>query len=80
MGNDDYTLIRSVLAGEKDAYGLLVARHSQSVCRVAFRVMENEADADEAVRKKYYALNLNALERNLDASLIRSRFSGMQCR
>jgi RNA polymerase sigma-70 factor, ECF subfamily len=53
MGNDDYALIRSVLAGEKDAYGLLVARHSQSVFRVAFRITENEADADEVVQETF---------------------------
>jgi RNA polymerase sigma-70 factor, ECF subfamily len=53
MGNDDYMLIRSVLAGEKDAYGLLVARHSQSVFRVAFRITENEADADEVVQETF---------------------------
>jgi len=53
MGNDDYALIRSVLAGEKDAYGLLVARHSQSVFRIAFRITENEADADEVVQETF---------------------------
>lgn len=53
MGNDDYALIRSVLAGEKDAYGLLVARHSQSVFRVAFRITQNEADADEVVQETF---------------------------
>jgi RNA polymerase sigma-70 factor, ECF subfamily len=53
MGNDDDTLIRRVLAGEKDAYGLLVARHSQSVFRLAFRITENEADADEVVQETF---------------------------
>jgi RNA polymerase sigma-70 factor, ECF subfamily len=53
MGNDDYALIRRVLAGEKDAYGLLVARHSQSVFRVAYRITENDADADEVVQETF---------------------------
>jgi RNA polymerase sigma-70 factor, ECF subfamily len=53
MGNDDRALIRSVLAGEKDAYGLLVSRHSPSVFRVAFRITENEADADEVVQETF---------------------------
>jgi RNA polymerase sigma-70 factor, ECF subfamily len=53
MGNDEYALIRSVLAGEKDAYGLLVARHSQSVFRIAFRITENDADADEVVQEAF---------------------------
>jgi len=53
MGNDDYALIRRVLAGEKDAYGLLVAHHSKSLFRVAFRITENEADADEVVQEAF---------------------------
>ena len=53
MGNDDYALVRSVLAGDKDAYGSLVARHSQSVFRVAFRITEDEADADEVVQEAF---------------------------
>jgi RNA polymerase sigma-70 factor (ECF subfamily) len=53
MGNDDHALIRAVLAGEKDAYGPLVARHSQSVFRVAFRITENEADAEEVVQETF---------------------------
>ncbi|QNI30910.1 sigma-70 family RNA polymerase sigma factor [Alloacidobacterium dinghuense] len=53
MGNDDYALIRTVLAGDKDAYGQLVARHSQSVFRVAFRITENEADAEEVVQEAF---------------------------
>jgi RNA polymerase sigma-70 factor, ECF subfamily len=54
MGNDDCALIRRVLAGEKDAYGLLVAHHSQSLFRVAFRITENEADADEVVQEAFF--------------------------
>src|SRR5277367_3308486 len=53
MGNDDHALIRAVLAEDKDAYGLLVARHSQSVFRVAFRITENEADAEEVVQESF---------------------------
>jgi len=53
MGNDDHALIRAVLAGEKDSYGSLVARHSQSVFRLAFRITENEADAEEVVQETF---------------------------
>ncbi|HEX3472783.1 MAG TPA: sigma-70 family RNA polymerase sigma factor [Silvibacterium sp.] len=53
MGNDDHALIRAVLAGDKDAYGPLVARHSQSVFRIAFRITENEADAEEVVQETF---------------------------
>ncbi|HLH36681.1 MAG TPA: sigma-70 family RNA polymerase sigma factor [Alloacidobacterium sp.] len=54
MGNDDHALIRAVLAGDKDAYGQLVMRHSQSVFRVAFRITENEADAEEVVQESFF--------------------------
>ena len=53
MGNDDHALIRQVLDGDKDAYGLLVARHSLGIFRVAFRITENEADADEVVQETF---------------------------
>ena len=53
MGNADHALIRQVLAGEKDAYGQLVSAHSQAIFRVAFRITENEADADEVVQETF---------------------------
>jgi RNA polymerase sigma-70 factor (ECF subfamily) len=53
MGNSDQGLIRRVLAGEKEAYGLLVSAHSEAVFRVAFRITENEADADEVVQETF---------------------------
>ena len=53
MGNDDHSQILAVLAGDKDAYGALVERHSLSVFRVAFRITENEADAEEVVQETF---------------------------
>lgn len=53
MGNDDHALIRRVLSGEKDAYGVIVARHSPTIFRVAFRITENEADAEEVVQEAF---------------------------
>ena len=51
MGNNDHALIRAVLAGDKDAYGVLVARHGESMFRVAFRITENEHDAEEIAQE-----------------------------
>jgi hypothetical protein len=50
MANSDQALIRAVLAGDKEAYGVLVERHGESMFRVAFRITESERDAvgDEA--------------------------------
>lgn len=49
----DHAIVRAVLAGDKDAYGTLVARHSQNVFRVAFRITGDEADADEVVQEAF---------------------------
>ena len=53
MGKDDHALIRTVLSGDKDAYGALVARHGESVFRVAYRITENESDAEEVAQEAF---------------------------
>lgn len=53
MGRNDHDTIRAVLSGEKDAYGALVTRHSQTLFRVAFRITGNEADADDVVQEAF---------------------------
>jgi RNA polymerase sigma-70 factor (ECF subfamily) len=53
MGKDDQALIRAVLSGDKDAYGALVARHSESMFRVGYRITENESDAEEVVQETF---------------------------
>jgi RNA polymerase sigma-70 factor, ECF subfamily len=53
MGENDHSIVRAVLAGDKDAYGGLVARHSQAVFRVAFRITGDEADAEEVVQETF---------------------------
>jgi RNA polymerase sigma-70 factor (ECF subfamily) len=53
MEENDYSIVRAVLAGDKEAYGALVARHSQSVFRVAFRITGDEADAEEVVQEAF---------------------------
>jgi len=53
MGLSDHATIRAVLSGDKDAYGALVAQHSRSVFRVAYRITGNEADAEEVVQDAF---------------------------
>jgi len=53
MGKSDHAAIRAILAGDKEAYGALVARHSQSLFRVAFRIIGNEADAEDVVQEAF---------------------------
>jgi RNA polymerase sigma-70 factor (ECF subfamily) len=51
MDMNDHAAIRAVLAGDKEAYGALVVRHSGSLFRVAFRITGNEADAEDVVQE-----------------------------
>src|ERR1700733_16181223 len=53
MEESDDSIRRAVLAGEKDAYRVLVARYSQVVFRVAYRITGNEPDAEEAVQEAF---------------------------
>jgi RNA polymerase sigma-70 factor (ECF subfamily) len=47
MQGNDHSIVRAVLAGDKEAYGALVRAHSATVFRVAFRITGTEADAEE---------------------------------
>ena len=51
MDRDDHAAIQAVLAGDKEAYGELVVRHSHSLFRVAYRITGNEADAEDMVQE-----------------------------
>jgi len=53
MQGSDHSIVRAVLAGDKEAYGALVRAHSGSVFRVAFRMTGNEADAEEIVQEAF---------------------------
>lgn len=53
MGQKDGTTIEAVLAGDRDAYGELVRRHSRMLFRLAFRMTGNEADADDVVQDAF---------------------------
>ena len=53
MDRNDHAAIQAVLAGDKEASGALVVRHSHTLFRVAFRITGNEADAEDAVQKAF---------------------------
>ena len=53
MDRNDHAAIQAVLAGDKEAYGALVVRHSQTVFRVAYRITGNEADAEDVVQEAF---------------------------
>ena len=53
MEESDDSIRRAVLSGDKEAYRVLVARYSQVVFRVAYRITGNEHDAEEAVQEAF---------------------------
>src|SRR5260370_18381949 len=53
MEENDHSIVRAVLSGDKEAYGALVVRHSPIVFRVAFRITGDEADAEEVVQETF---------------------------
>jgi RNA polymerase sigma-70 factor (ECF subfamily) len=53
MDLPDQNVIRAVLGGDPKAYRALVVRHSAMVFRVAYRITQNEADAEEVVQEAF---------------------------
>jgi len=53
MGQSDGAAIEAVLAGDRDAFGELVRRHSRMLFRLAYRMTGNEADADDVVQDAF---------------------------
>ena len=53
MQENDHSVVRAVLAGDKEAYGALVRAHSGTVFRVVFRMVGNDADAEEIVQEAF---------------------------
>jgi RNA polymerase sigma-70 factor, ECF subfamily len=53
VGISDATAVERTLAGERDAYRVLVERHSKSLYRLAFRMTGNSHDAEEVVQEAF---------------------------
>lgn len=53
MEETDLAAIGRVIAGDSDAFSLLVERHSRSVFRLAYRITGNESDAEEVVQEAF---------------------------
>jgi RNA polymerase sigma-70 factor (ECF subfamily) len=53
MGQSDGAAVEAVLAGDRDAFGMLVKRHSRMLFRLAYRMTGNEADADDVVQEAF---------------------------
>ncbi|HEY6970547.1 MAG TPA: sigma-70 family RNA polymerase sigma factor [Candidatus Angelobacter sp.] len=53
MEISDAAVVAQVLAGDKDAYRLLVERHTRSIYGVAYRMTGNEQDAEEILQETF---------------------------
>ena len=53
MEVSDAAVVAQVLAGDKDAFRLLVDRHSRSIFHVTFRMTGNQQDAEELVQETF---------------------------
>jgi RNA polymerase sigma-70 factor, ECF subfamily len=52
-GRSDALAVERTLAGERDAYRVLVERHSANVFRLAYRMTGNRHDAEEIVQEAF---------------------------
>jgi RNA polymerase sigma-70 factor (ECF subfamily) len=51
--DSDALAVERTLAGERDAYRILVERHSHNVFRLAYRMTGNQHDAEEVVQEAF---------------------------
>src|SRR5579864_1805976 len=49
----DAAVVAQVLAGDRDAFRVLVDRHSRSIFRVIYRMTGNQQDAEELVQETF---------------------------
>ena len=71
----DGAVVRQVLAGDTEAYRLLVARHRERLGRFAFQMLGNREDAEEALQdafvRAYRSLGQCATPERFDGWLFR---------
>jgi len=53
MGQDDGQIVERVLAGDRDAFGLLIDRHRDGATRFASRILRSRADAEDVVQEAW---------------------------
>src|SRR5207245_7705043 len=53
IADSDAMAVQRTLAGDRDAYRVLVERHSHNVFRLAYRMTGNRHDAEEVVQEAF---------------------------
>src|SRR5215813_7901805 len=66
----DAAVVAQVLAGDRDAFRVLVERHSRSIFRVVYRMTGNQQDTEEIVQE-----TLLRAYKNLGRFELRANFS-----
>lgn len=51
MGQADGAIVERVLAGDRDAFGILIDRHRDGATRLATRILRTRADAEDVVQE-----------------------------
>lgn len=73
--DDDINIIKQVLAGNSDAYGLLINKYKDKAYTLAWRILRNREDAEEASQdafiKCFYALPRYKFEASFSTWLYR---------
>lgn len=88
MEDSDVAALERARAGDPDAFGVLVERHSRSVFRLAYRMTGNEQDAEDTVQETFlrayrqigrfdsrskFSTWLHSIAANCSLDLLRSR-------
>jgi len=68
MQMEDLAYIRQVQAGDRDAFRVLVERHSRAIFRVAYRVTNSEEDAEEIVQETFMKAYCRRTRKKLSAA------------
>ena len=53
MDQDDGAIVDRVLAGDRDAFGILIDRHRGGATRFALRILRGRADAEDVVQEAW---------------------------
>src|SRR6516225_1797507 len=53
MEQEEAAAVRRVLAGDRNAFRVLVELHSRAIFKLAYRIMGNETDADDVVQETF---------------------------
>ena len=51
MGQDDGRIVERVLAGDRDAFGILIDRHREGAMHLAMRILRERADAEDVAQE-----------------------------